>query len=80
MQLMPHIDIKCYPKHLSEAQFEGFIKDLTALMQQHLHVQESDLSINYTEVPNGAWKTEVWDAEIKPNMEHLAKKPGYSMD
>jgi 4-oxalocrotonate tautomerase len=77
---MPHIDIKCYPKHLSEAQFEGFIKDLTALMQQHLHVQESDLSINYTEVPDGAWKTEVWDAEIKPNMEHLAKKPGYSRD
>jgi 4-oxalocrotonate tautomerase len=76
---MPHIDIKCYPKHLTNEQFEGFIKDLTALMQHHLHVQESDLSIRYTEVPDGQWKHDVWDAEIAPHMEHLAKKPGYQM-
>jgi 4-oxalocrotonate tautomerase len=77
---MPHIDIKCYPKHLSDKQFEEFIQDLSALMQKHLHVQDSDLSINYTEIPDGAWKADVWDAVIKPNMDHLAKKPGYSMD
>jgi 4-oxalocrotonate tautomerase len=76
---MPHIDIKCYPKHLSDQQFESFIKEMTALMQKHLHVAESDLSINYTEIPDGAWKADVWDKEIAPNMDHLAKKPGYQM-
>ena len=76
---MPHIDIKCYPKHLTDAQFNDFIHDVTQLMQKHLHVAESDLSINYTEVSDGAWKQEVWDKEIAPNMDHLAKKPGYQM-
>jgi 4-oxalocrotonate tautomerase len=52
---------------------------MTALMQKHLHVAESDLSINYTEIPDGAWKADVWDKEIAPNMDHLAKKPGYQM-
>jgi 4-oxalocrotonate tautomerase len=77
---MPHIDIKCCPKHLTEPQFQDFLQDLSALMQRHLHVADSDLSIRYTEIPDGAWKTDVWDPEIAPHMDRLAKKPGYRMD
>jgi 4-oxalocrotonate tautomerase len=76
---MPHIDIKCYPKHLSPAEFDAFIKDLTSLAERHLHANEGDISINYTEIPADQWKQLVWDREIAPQMQHLAKKPGYTM-
>jgi 4-oxalocrotonate tautomerase len=74
---MPHIDIKCYPKHLSETEMKSFTDDLTKLLEQHLHVQYTDVSINYTEVEPDHWKADVWDKEIVPNMNRLAKKPGY---
>ncbi len=76
---MPHIDIKCYPKHLSSSEFNAFINDLTQLAEKHLHASEGDISINYTEIPADQWKTLVWDKEILPQMQHLAKKPGYKM-
>jgi 4-oxalocrotonate tautomerase len=74
---MPHIDIKCYPKHLSADEMKSFTEGLTKLLEDHLHVGYTDVSINYTEVQPEEWKAKVWDKEIAPNMEHLAKKPGY---
>ncbi len=76
---MPHIDIKCYPKHLTEQELQTFVEELTALAVNHLHAQPSDVSINYTEIPAQEWKAAVYDKEILPNLPHLAKKPGYSM-
>jgi 4-oxalocrotonate tautomerase len=76
---MPHIDIKCYPKHLSSAEFDTFIHELTQLAEKHLHAREGDVSINYTEIQAADWKQQVWDKEIEPQMQHLAKKPGYQM-
>jgi 4-oxalocrotonate tautomerase len=76
---MPHIDIKCYPKHLTPEQFKSFINELTALAVKDLKAQPSDVSINYTEIPAEDWKSEVYDKEIAPNMDYLAKKPGYTM-
>jgi 4-oxalocrotonate tautomerase len=76
---MPHIDIKCYPKHLTQTEFNDFVRDLTLLAEKFLHANEGDISINYTEIPTEQWKSEVWDKEISPNLAHLAKKPGYEM-
>ena len=76
---MPHINIKCYPKHLSEKEFKSFITDLTGLAEKHLKASEGDISINYTEVPVEQWKDEVYDKDIKPNLDRLVKKPGYEM-
>jgi 4-oxalocrotonate tautomerase len=76
---MPHIDIKCYPKHLSAEELDDFIGDLTLIVQDHLKAKFGDISINYTEIPAERWKDEVWDTEIAPNLEHLAKQPGYKM-
>jgi 4-oxalocrotonate tautomerase len=76
---MPHIDIKCYPKHLSNEQFKSFIDQLVKLAESNLHASEGDISINYTEIEPNQWREKVWDKEIKPNMAHLAKKPGYEM-
>ena len=75
---MPHIDVKCQPKHLSEQEFADFVNDLNRLEQAHLKAADEYISIAYTEIEPEAWKT-VYDAEIKPNLNQLAKKPGYEM-
>ncbi len=76
---MPHIDIKCYPKHLSKEEFDEFISELTDLAVRRLKAQPSDVSINYTEISAADWKAIVYDKEIAPNLQHLAKKPGYEL-
>lgn len=75
---MPHIDVKCQPKHLSEQEFADFVSDLNRLVQKHLKAADEYISIAYTEIEPEDWQT-VYDAEIKPNLDKLAKKPGYEM-
>ena len=76
---MPHINIKCYPKHLTENEMKSFITDLTQLTEKHLKASENYVSISYTEIPAEQWKEEVYDKEIRPNLGTLAKEPGYDM-
>lgn len=76
---MPHINVKCYPKHLSEQQMKDFIADLTSLTQKHLNATDESISISYEEIPAEQWKDKVFDKEIKPNKGKLAKEPGYDM-
>lgn len=33
---MPHVNIQCYPKHLSSQQLSDFSKELTDLIKKHL--------------------------------------------
>lgn len=76
---MPHINIKCYPKHLTENEMKSFITELTQLTEKHLKASENYVSISYTEIPAEQWKKEVYDKEIRPNLGTLAKEPGYDM-
>lgn len=76
---MPHINIKCYPKHLTENEMKSFITELTQLAEKHLKASENFVSISYTEIPAEQWKEEVYDKEIRPNLGTLAKEPGYDM-
>ncbi len=76
---MPHIDIKCYPKHLTEKEFSDFISRLTALAVECLKASPSDVSIDYTEVSPERWKADVYDPLIAARLTHLAKRPGYSL-
>ena len=76
---MPHINIKCYPKHLTENEMNTFVTELTRLAEKHLKATEEYISISYTEIPADKWKDEVFDKEIRPNIGKLAKDPGYDM-
>ncbi len=76
---MPHFNIKCYPKHLTEKEMKSFITELTQLAEKHLKASENYVSISYTEIPAEQWKDEVYDKEIRPNLGTLAKEPGYDM-
>lgn len=76
---MPHINIKSYPKGLTETQLQDFANELTALASKHLNTPAEYISIDYTAVPEDEWKEKVYDTEIKPNRAHLLKQPQYEM-
>ena len=76
---MPHINIKCYPKNLSEQELQAFADDLTACASERLNTPAKFITIAYTEISADEWKEKVWDKEIKPNVENLLRKPEYDM-
>jgi 4-oxalocrotonate tautomerase len=76
---MPHIDIKCYPKHLSPTEMSALSAALVEVAVRHLKASSADVSILYTEIPAEEWKVTVWDSEILPEMDRLLKRPGYKM-
>ena len=76
---MPHINIKCYPKNLSEQELQAFADDLTACASERLNTPAEFITIAYTEISADEWKEKVWDKEIEPNVESLLRKPEYDM-
>lgn len=76
---MPHINIKSYPKDLNEQELQAFADDLTQFASERLSTPVEYITISYTEIPVDKWKEKVFDAEIKPNIETLLRKPQYDM-
>ncbi len=76
---MPHINIKCFPKHLSDQELKNFTEELSQVVMKHLNASDKSISISYQEIAQEQWKSDVYDKEIKPNLDTLAKKPGYEM-
>ncbi|ELY4001953.1 tautomerase PptA [Cronobacter dublinensis] len=76
---MPHIDVKFFPRDLSDAQQHALADELTQVIVKHLQSKESSVSVALNEVQPAQWKGEVWDKEIAPFLDTLARKPGYEM-
>lgn len=75
---MPHVDIKCFPRELTDEAKSALAADITDVIIRHLQSKESAISIALNQVPSEEWQA-VWDTEIAPQMETLIKKPGYTM-
>lgn len=75
---MPHVDIKCFPRELSEEQKSALAAEITEVLIRHLSTKDSSVSVALNQVQQSDWQ-QVWDGEIAPQMEHLIKKPGYRM-
>ena len=75
---MPHIDIKFFPRDLTDEQKAALAADLTEVVIRHLNSKERSVSVALNEIKESDWQ-QVWDSEIAPQMEQLIKKPGYSM-
>ncbi|WP_413595395.1 tautomerase PptA [Citrobacter youngae] len=75
---MPHVDIKCFPRSLTNEQKTALAADITDVIIRHLQSKDSSVSVALNEIEPDAWQA-VWDAEIVPQMDTLIKKPGYSM-
>ncbi|MBV8873085.1 MAG: tautomerase PptA [Metakosakonia sp.] len=76
---MPHVDIKCFPRDLNDEQKTALAADIADVIIRHLNSKDSSISVALTEIDPDAWKSEVWDTEIVPQMDTLIKKPGYQM-
>ncbi|HDL5700159.1 TPA: tautomerase family protein [Mannheimia haemolytica] len=76
---MPHINIKCYPKGLSEQELQAFANDLTAFASERLNTPAEYITIAYTEIPADKWKEKVYEKEIKPEQDKLLRQPQYEM-
>lgn len=76
---MPHIDIKCFPRDLTDEQKTALADDITAAIVRHLNSKESSVSVALSQVQPEDWKAQVWDTEIAPQRDVLIKKPGYDM-
>ena len=75
---MPHVDIKCFPRALTDEQKTALAADITEVIIRHLQSKDSSVSVALNEVEPEAWQA-VWAKEIVPQMARLIKKPGYSM-
>lgn len=76
---MPHVDIKCFPRTLSDEQKASLAADIAEALTRHLGSKDRAISIALEEVSEADWKTAVWDPQIAPQLDSLIKKPGYSM-
>ncbi|MFJ2973862.1 tautomerase PptA [Kluyvera sp. NPDC087067] len=75
---MPHVDIKCFPRELSDEQKTALAADITEVLIRHLSTKDRSVSVALNQVQESDWQ-QVWDSEIAPQMATLIKKPGYSM-
>ncbi|MEQ6276957.1 tautomerase PptA [Kluyvera cryocrescens] len=75
---MPHVDIKCFPRDLSDDQKTALAADIAEVLIRHLNTKDRAVSVALNQVQESDWQ-QVWDSEIAPQMETLIKKPGYSM-
>ncbi|WP_324682324.1 tautomerase family protein [Bibersteinia trehalosi] len=76
---MPHISLKCYPKGLSESQLQQFADELTAFVGERLNTPTDYITIDYQELEEAEFKTEVWDKAIAPQADTLLRKPHYQL-
>ncbi|MBP2171385.1 4-oxalocrotonate tautomerase [Erwinia toletana] len=76
---MPHIDIKYFPRELSDEEKSAIAEAMADVLKQHFGSKDSSLSVAMTEIPPEQWKTEVYDPLLKPHLDTLVKKPGYEM-
>ena len=70
---MPHVDIKCFPRDLTDEQKTALAADIAEAIARHLNSKDRSISVALQE------KAQVWDTEIGPKLDELIKKPGYSM-
>ena len=75
---MPHVDIKCFPRDLSDDQKTALAADIAEVLIRHLNTKDRAVSVALNQVQESDWQ-QVWDSEIAPQMAQLIKKPGYSM-
>ncbi len=76
---MPHITVKYFPRELTDEQKQALAEDLSDVVKKHFSSKDASLSVALVPVAQERWKEDVYDKEIEPALDTLAKKPGYSM-
>lgn len=76
---MPHITVKHFPRELTDEQKKALAADICEVLKKHFNSSDDSLSVALVPVEPDRWKDDVYDKEIKPALDGLAKKPGYSL-
>lgn len=76
---MPHIELSFFPRELTAEQQQALATDLCDVVKKHFGSSDQALSVALHPVEKESWKSEMYDTRIKPELEQLAKKPGYEM-
>ncbi len=73
---MPHVTIKLYPTGSEEIKTK-LAEEITKVIMNVVNKPEAAISVAIEEVAESDWMEQVYDKDIKPNMDKLYKKPGY---
>ncbi|SFM98558.1 4-oxalocrotonate tautomerase [Izhakiella capsodis] len=76
---MPHIELSFFPRDLNEEQQQALASDLCEAVKKHFGSRDASLSVALHAVEKENWKAQIYDRRIKPELDQLAKKPGYEM-
>lgn len=74
---MPHIDVKYFPRDISDAEKQEIAEEMCAVLKKHFQTKDSSLSVTMAAVDPDSWKDRVYDQIIESPA--LVKKPGYQM-
>ncbi|WP_106645368.1 tautomerase PptA, partial [Escherichia coli] len=53
---MPHVDIKCFPRELSEEQKNALAAEITEVLIRHLSTKDSSVSVALNQVQQSDWQ------------------------
>lgn len=76
---MPHVDLTYYPRNLNAEEKKDLANAIVEVLKSHLGTTTDAVSIAMHEVMPDDWKAKVYDPIIKPQLDTLAKKPGYKL-
>lgn len=75
---MPHVVVKLWPGRSEEVKqqiADRISKDISEIINK----SEDSVSVAIEEINRDDWAEKVYNVEIKPNLDKLYKKPGYTM-
>lgn len=76
---MPHIHLKIAAGQ-SEKTKKKLADEFTRVIIENTENPEEAVSVAVEDIPKEEWKDAVYDKKIKPNLDSLYKKPGYSFE
>ena len=53
---MPHVDIKCFPRDLTDEQKTALAADIAEAIARHLNSKDRSISVALQEVQEADWK------------------------
>lgn len=74
---MPHIVVNII-EGKSEEKKQEFAEKMVQLASETLGIRPAAFSVKFQEFAKESWMDQVYKTEIKPNLESLSIKPGYS--
>lgn len=75
---MPHVIIKVRPGY-TEQEKASLTESIVTSMENNLKCCHDAISVAIDEVSPEAWAEDVYHPVIRPQMDNLYKKPGYSL-